>query len=385
MVDRAIDQPQDRDPHEHRRRRGPRRARRSRGCACATRSPASSREMPMEGLFIAIGYKPNTDGVPRLARGRREGLPRRPRRDRLEDRRRVHRRRRPRPPLPPGRDGRRRRLQGRDRRRALARGPGHHRGGDRHRLVDGRRSRAGEALVERPRRDANPVASARPGALDCRVSIAERRTTPRADARQPRSTPAAAAVSRAPTRSGPGSGGWSARTSMRPLAPLPRARRVRRSICAVRAGRRSRRRRSTSSCRASRVEHFADRAPTIANMRRLAASRGGTLVATTVNWHAQPSGPRYRRPARRLGLVQRAADDLRPRRTASASASPADVRMRSDATGVPPCASTRSATAAGHMPGRASRSGRCIIWRAWSPGLRHGSVAECIRAVIASA
>ncbi len=40
--------------------------------------------------------------LPRLAGGRREGLPRRPRRDRLEDRRRVHRRRRPRPSLPPG-------------------------------------------------------------------------------------------------------------------------------------------------------------------------------------------------------------------------------------------------------------------------------------------
>ena len=63
--------------------------------------------MPIEGLFIAIGYEPNTGGVPRLARGRREGLPRRPRRDRLEDRRRVHRRRRPRPSLSPGRDRRR--------------------------------------------------------------------------------------------------------------------------------------------------------------------------------------------------------------------------------------------------------------------------------------
>ena len=74
-------------------------------------------------------------GLPRLARGRREGLPRGPRRDRTEDRRRVRRRRRPRPSLPPGRHRRRRRLQGGDRRRALARGAGHHRGEHRHRLV----------------------------------------------------------------------------------------------------------------------------------------------------------------------------------------------------------------------------------------------------------
>ena len=78
---------------------------------------------------------PNTEVFQRLARGRREGLPRRPRRDGLEDRGRVHRRRRPRPPLPPGRHRRRRRLQGRDRRRALARVRGHQRGHDRHRLV----------------------------------------------------------------------------------------------------------------------------------------------------------------------------------------------------------------------------------------------------------
>ena len=43
-----------------------------------------------------------------------------------EDRWRVHRRRRPRPSLPPGRHRRRGRLQGGHRRRALARGAGHH-------------------------------------------------------------------------------------------------------------------------------------------------------------------------------------------------------------------------------------------------------------------
>ena len=84
-------------------------------------------------------------GLPRLARRRREGLPRRPRRDRLEDRGRLHRRRRPRPPLPPGRDRGSRRLQGRHRRRTLARSRRHHRSRDRDRLV-GRRAD--------PRRDA---------------------------------------------------------------------------------------------------------------------------------------------------------------------------------------------------------------------------------------
>ena len=76
-------------------------------------------------------------GLPRVARGRLQGLPRRPRRDWLEHRRRVHRRRRPRSPLSPGRDRGRRRLQGGHRRRALARGPGHHRSRDRDRLVMG--------------------------------------------------------------------------------------------------------------------------------------------------------------------------------------------------------------------------------------------------------
>ena len=82
--------------------------------------PAPRRRWPIDGLFVAIGYRPNTEVVPRLARGRRRGLPRRPRRDRLQDRRRVHRRRRARPPLPPGGHRGRRRLQGRHRRRALA-------------------------------------------------------------------------------------------------------------------------------------------------------------------------------------------------------------------------------------------------------------------------
>ena len=50
--------------------------------ACATPSTGEERTMAAEGLFIAIGHKPEHRGVPRLARGRREGLPRGPRPDR---------------------------------------------------------------------------------------------------------------------------------------------------------------------------------------------------------------------------------------------------------------------------------------------------------------
>ena len=47
------------------------------------RRPATERTMPAEGLFVAIGHKPEQRGLPGLARGRREGLPRGPRPDRL--------------------------------------------------------------------------------------------------------------------------------------------------------------------------------------------------------------------------------------------------------------------------------------------------------------
>ena len=86
------------------------------------------RHLPVDGVFIAIGYRPEHRGLPRLARRRREGLPRGPRRDRLQDRRRLHRRRRPRPSIPPGRHRSSRRLQSRHRRRTLARIRRHHRG-----------------------------------------------------------------------------------------------------------------------------------------------------------------------------------------------------------------------------------------------------------------
>ena len=39
-------------------RRGPRRGARSRACGCATRRPARSASWPLDGLFIAIGHKP---------------------------------------------------------------------------------------------------------------------------------------------------------------------------------------------------------------------------------------------------------------------------------------------------------------------------------------
>ena len=53
--------PQDRDPPERRRRRGPGR-RQGRGPAPdATRAPARRPRWPIEGLFIAIGYEPNTE------------------------------------------------------------------------------------------------------------------------------------------------------------------------------------------------------------------------------------------------------------------------------------------------------------------------------------
>ena len=87
--------------------------------------------VPMEGLFVAIGYRPNTEVFRDWLDVDEKGYLRRPRRNGLEDRRRLHCRRRPRPPLPPGGDRRGRRLQGSDRRRALARSPGHLRGHDR--------------------------------------------------------------------------------------------------------------------------------------------------------------------------------------------------------------------------------------------------------------
>ncbi len=61
MVDRALRAPQDRDPPQHRRRGGPRRRQGRRAAADATPRPATSGELPVDGVFIAIGYRPNTE------------------------------------------------------------------------------------------------------------------------------------------------------------------------------------------------------------------------------------------------------------------------------------------------------------------------------------
>ena len=54
-------EPEDRDPDEHRGRRGPRRREGRRACGCATRESGETEDVDMEGLFIAIGYRPNTE------------------------------------------------------------------------------------------------------------------------------------------------------------------------------------------------------------------------------------------------------------------------------------------------------------------------------------
>ena len=111
-------------------------------------------ELAVQGMFVAIGYKPNTDlfdgqldigpggyldvkGESRLERGGR-----------------LHRRRRPRPSLPAGRDRRRRRLQGRDRCRALARVGRRDRGVNRHELVA---AKTADPMVPSRHRDFGPT------------------------------------------------------------------------------------------------------------------------------------------------------------------------------------------------------------------------------------
>ena len=65
-----------------------------------------ARELAVQGMFVAIGYKPNTDLFTGSARYRSGRLPRSGWRDRVEGRGRLHCRRRPRPSLPTGGDRR---------------------------------------------------------------------------------------------------------------------------------------------------------------------------------------------------------------------------------------------------------------------------------------
>ena len=60
MVDRADGPPQDRDPPEHRGRGGPGR-RKVDGLRLTDTETGEERQLPVDGLFIAIGYRPNTE------------------------------------------------------------------------------------------------------------------------------------------------------------------------------------------------------------------------------------------------------------------------------------------------------------------------------------
>ena len=126
MQDRALRQREDRVPVEHRRRRRRTATPSVEGVDGAQRrSPASEPTLPVTGLFVAIGHRPNTD----LFKGQLDmednGYLDHPAGRHLHQRRRRLRlRRRAGPHLPPGHHRRRLGLHGRHRRRALARGPG---------------------------------------------------------------------------------------------------------------------------------------------------------------------------------------------------------------------------------------------------------------------
>ena len=125
MQDRALAQREDLVRVELGRRGGPRRRTRSRACGCATSKTGERPSSPPAGVFVAIGHTPNTDAVRGPARAWTSGyivVEEPTTRDQRPGR--VRGRRRRRPHLPAGRDRGRHGLQGRHRRRALARGAG---------------------------------------------------------------------------------------------------------------------------------------------------------------------------------------------------------------------------------------------------------------------
>ena len=116
-----VRQPEDRGPYEHRGRRGPGR-REGRGAAAAGHADRrGARRSRWRGCSSPSATSPTRTCSATGSRSTRRATSSAHDAHSQPDRGRVHRGRRPRPPLPPGGDRGRRRLQGRDRRGALAR------------------------------------------------------------------------------------------------------------------------------------------------------------------------------------------------------------------------------------------------------------------------
>ena len=294
-------------------------------------------DVPMEGLFIAIGYRPNTEIFRDWLDVDEMGYLVVKDETRLEHRRRVHRRRRPRPSLPPGRHGRGRRLQGGDRRGALARVAGHHRGEHRDGVVARR-------FAILPRLGIQPSTAEVVARLSStRRSRLRKRAVP--TAAWPSSTRAAAAY-RPSGRSAPGSRASSAPTSTyRPLARFPTSTSSRRSTCAP-IRRRSRQRRSMSSCRASRSSiSTTPRRPS-----RTSAAGSGPAAA----WSSRPSTAVTRSWARTsrspAGHDTGSSGSSRPPpRTPTRSSGRATPRQRSRPRCSPPASRTCEIRTVGHL------------------------------------
>ena len=129
LVDRLMAKTQGRRQHArrvepHARRSARRRARASPACACVDAKTGATQELPVHGVFIAIGHTPNTqifEGQLDMAGGyiKVKGGSRR-QRDRDQRAGRVRRGRRRRPRLSPGGHLRRHRLHGGARRRGVS-------------------------------------------------------------------------------------------------------------------------------------------------------------------------------------------------------------------------------------------------------------------------